>query len=62
MLPGSRVVVFAQNLGEYGALSGLAAGLQSFANRVEIAMREPQNVVLTVLVALVLGYFLLRRR
>jgi hypothetical protein len=62
MLAALDAILFAQALGEYGAMAGFASGLEAAANRVELAMREPENVALTAFVVLVLGYFLLRRR
>jgi hypothetical protein len=55
-------VLFAQSLGEYGALSGIASSLQAFGNRVQLALQEPRHAALAIAAALVLGYFLLRRR
>jgi hypothetical protein len=54
--------VVAQNLGEYGAMAGLAAGFESAVNRAALALREPENAAMTALVVIVVGYFLLRRR
>lgn len=55
-------VLFAQSLGEYGALSGIASSLEAFGNRVQLALQEPRQAALAIAAALVLGYFLLRRR
>jgi hypothetical protein len=55
-------MIFAQALGEYGALAGIASVVESAYYRVHTVLREPRASVPVVLVAVVLLYFLLRRR
>ncbi|HEX2453826.1 MAG TPA: hypothetical protein VHI99_08990 [Vicinamibacterales bacterium] len=55
-------LVVAQAIGEYGALAGLAAAFESVRYHVETAVREPKTAVPLLAIAIVAGYFLLRRR
>jgi hypothetical protein len=57
----SRLLV-AQNIGEYGALSGLASALDRFASAAEDVARNPHISVPLGIAVLVGAYFLLRRR
>ena len=51
-----------QNLGEYGALSGLSGGLQSAANWVETSFDQDRGVWLGAAVLIVILLFVFRRR
>jgi hypothetical protein len=53
-------LVVAQALGEYGALAGLASAFQTVRYQVEMTVRE--HTIPIVAIAIVAGYFLLRRR
>jgi hypothetical protein len=55
-------LLIAQNIGEYGALAGFASALDRFARFADDTVRNPQTSVPLVIVVLVVGYFLLRRR
>jgi len=59
---GTAGFFVAQNLGEYGALSGLGASLQAAAYQVEAALSEPRSAIPIVIGIVLLAYFLLRRR
>ena len=61
-MQGTAQLLLAQNLGEYGVLSGLAASFQSAAYHVEAALSEPRSAIPIVIGVLMLAYFLLRRR
>jgi hypothetical protein len=58
----SPPVLIAQSIAEYGVLSTLAATFQKLWNRAETALQEPSVSVPVIGLALVAGYFLLRRR
>jgi len=51
-----------QNLGEYGALSGLSGGLQSAANWVETSLDQDRGVWIGAAVLIVIVLFLFRKR
>lgn len=55
-------MIIAQTLGEYGALAGIAATFQKLWYQAEVALRQPSVSLPLIGVALVAGYFLLRRR
>ncbi|MEO7271870.1 MAG: hypothetical protein ABIX28_08825 [Vicinamibacterales bacterium] len=61
-MSNSDGLVLAQNLAEYGALSGGASALHRFLNAAEHAIRTPETGIPLGLLALVVAYFLLRRR
>jgi len=54
--------VIAQNIGEYGALAGLASAFETVRYQVETAVSEPKTAVPLLAIAIVGAYFLLRRR
>ncbi len=51
-----------QNLGEYGALAGLSAGLQSGVNWVETSLDQNRGVWIGAAVAIVILLFVFRKR
>ena len=55
-------LLVAQNIAEYGALSGIASALQSVLYQAQAALQEPRTAVPVGLVVLVLAYLLIRRR
>jgi hypothetical protein len=54
--------VIAQNIGEYGALAGLASAFETVRYHVETAISEPKTAVPLLVLAIVGAYFLMRRR
>lgn len=61
-MTAAEMLVFAQAIGEYGALAGAASALQSLRYHVESALQQPRNVVLVGLGILILAWLLFRRR
>jgi hypothetical protein len=55
-------LLIAQNLGEYGALAGGASALQRFRDAADRAVHTPETAVPLAVLAVIVGYFLLRRR
>jgi len=55
-------LVLAQNMAEYGALSGGASALHRFLEAADRAVRTPETAIPLGLLVAVVAYFLLRRR
>jgi hypothetical protein len=55
-------LVLAQNMAEYGALSGGASAFHRFLESADRVIRTPETGIPLGLVVLVAAYFLLRRR
>lgn len=54
--------IFAQSLGEYGALGSLATGLQQLAYSIGASLQSVSATTWTIAAIAVLGLFLLMRR